>query len=79
MQICTRILDRYILVGGSRFLSMYIQQVAALFEATIGNLKDEGTILTLKPLDTLIQLYAAQVTLRVVYVRVRAVYCVMYR
>jgi hypothetical protein len=53
-------------VGGSRFLSMYIQQVAALFEATIGNLKDEGTILTLKPLDTLIQLYAAQVTLRVV-------------
>lgn len=41
-------------------MSMYLQKVAAIFDLVIGNLKDEGTILALKPLDTLIQLYAAQ-------------------
>jgi len=56
-----RILDRYILVGGVRFMSAYMKEVAALFEALIGNLKEEGTIFVLKPLDTLIQLFAAQV------------------
>jgi len=57
LEISMKILETYLLLGGNEFMAEHATSVAQLFGKVIGNVKDEGTMLVLRPMQTLLQLF----------------------
>ncbi|GAM27321.1 hypothetical protein SAMD00019534_104960, partial [Acytostelium subglobosum LB1] len=56
-QVCMKILEAYILVGGQEFFLAYGNDVVGVLAALLGDIKDSGTNYIIRPIDLIIQMY----------------------
>ncbi|KAL0489570.1 importin-11 [Acrasis kona] len=52
-----KIIDSYTLLGKDQFLNVFQKELCEIFMATLGNLKDHGTILCVNVIETLLVLF----------------------
>ncbi|MCL7037381.1 hypothetical protein MKW94_000954 [Papaver nudicaule] len=57
LQDAVNIIEGYIILGGTEFLSMHASTVAKLLDAVVGNVNDRGLISTLPVIEILIQCF----------------------
>ncbi|XP_026414929.1 importin-11-like [Papaver somniferum] len=57
LQVAVNIIEGYIILGGTEFLSMHASTVAKLLDAVVGNVNDRGLISTLPVIEILIQCF----------------------
>ncbi|XP_071722890.1 uncharacterized protein [Rutidosis leptorrhynchoides] len=55
LKVAASIIEGYIILGGSEFLSLHASSVAKLFDAIVGNVNDRGLLSILPVIDVLIQ------------------------
>lgn len=55
LQVAVTIIEDYIILGGSEFLSMHASSVANILDLVVGNVNDRGLLSTLPVIDILIQ------------------------
>ncbi|XP_044491720.1 importin-11 isoform X2 [Mangifera indica] len=63
LQVAVNIIEGYIILGGSDFLSMHASSVAKLLDLVVGNVNDRGLLTTLPVIDVLIQCFPMEVPL----------------
>ncbi|KAL5742510.1 hypothetical protein ACOSP7_029242 [Xanthoceras sorbifolium] len=61
LQVAVNIIEGYIILGGTEFLSMHASSVAKLLDAVVGNVNDRGLLTTLPVIDILIQCFPVEV------------------
>ncbi|KAJ8753768.1 hypothetical protein K2173_000022 [Erythroxylum novogranatense] len=61
LQVAVSIMESYIILGGSEFLSMHTPTVAKLLDLIVGNVNDRGLLSTLPVIDLLIQCFPVEV------------------
>lgn len=57
MQVAVEIIEDYIILGGSEFLSRHASSVAKLLDMIVGNVNDRGLLSVLPVIDILVQVY----------------------
>jgi len=57
LEVCMKILETYLLLGMSDFMSAYAASVADIFLKVLGNVNDDGTMFVLRALETLLLLF----------------------
>eukprot|EP00271_Cylindrocystis_brebissonii_P019770 TRINITY_DN6200_c0_g1_i2.p1 TRINITY_DN6200_c0_g1~~TRINITY_DN6200_c0_g1_i2.p1 ORF type:complete len:451 (-),score=102.92 TRINITY_DN6200_c0_g1_i2:173-1402(-) len=57
MMVAMKLLESYILIGGSEFLGHHGQSAVKLLDSVIGNVKEKGLMVALNVIDTLIQCF----------------------
>lgn len=55
MQVAVNIIEDYIILGGTEFLSMHASSVAKILDLIVGNVNDKGLLSTLPVIDILVQ------------------------
>lgn len=60
-KVAASIIEGYIILGGSEFLSLHASSVAKLFDAVVGNVNDRGLLSILPVIDVLIQVFFSRV------------------
>ncbi|GMY25532.1 importin-11 [Fagus crenata] len=60
LQVAVSIIEDYIILGGSEFLSMHASSVARILDLVVGNVTDRGILSTLPVIDILIQCFPAE-------------------
>lgn len=55
MQVAVNIVEGYIILGGTEFLSMHASSVAKLLDLVVGNVNDRGLLTVLPVIDILLQ------------------------
>ncbi|KAK0583705.1 hypothetical protein LWI29_001757 [Acer saccharum] len=61
LQVAVNIIEGYIILGGTEFLSMHASSVAKLFDVVVGNVNDRGLLTILPVIDILIQCFPVEV------------------
>ncbi|XP_004296605.1 PREDICTED: importin-11 [Fragaria vesca subsp. vesca] len=61
LQVAVTIIEDYIILGGSEFLSMHASSVANILDLVVGNVNDRGLLSTLPVIDILIQCFPTEV------------------
>ncbi|KAM5552603.1 hypothetical protein ABKV19_025032 [Rosa sericea] len=61
LQVAVTIIEDYIILGGSEFLSMHASSVAKILDLVVGNVNDRGLLSTLPVIDILIQCFPTEV------------------
>ncbi|GAV73577.1 IBN_N domain-containing protein [Cephalotus follicularis] len=61
LEVAVNILEDYIILGGTEFLSVHASSVAKLLDMIVGNVKDKGVLQTLPVIDLLIQCFPVEV------------------
>lgn len=51
--VCMALLVSYVLIGGPSFLQVYFGQIAQFLAAVVDDVREEGTLQALKPVDVL--------------------------
>lgn len=55
LQVAVNIIEGYIILGGSEFLSVHASTIAKLLDLVVGNVNDRGLLSILPVIDILIQ------------------------
>uniref|UniRef100_A0A2P2M4B4 Uncharacterized protein MANES_09G106500 n=1 Tax=Rhizophora mucronata TaxID=61149 RepID=A0A2P2M4B4_RHIMU len=61
LQTAINIVEGYIILGGTEFLSMHVTSVAKLLDLIVGNVNDKGLLSTLPVIDLLVQCFPIEV------------------
>ncbi|OWM81698.1 hypothetical protein CDL15_Pgr007736 [Punica granatum] len=61
LQVAANIIEGYIILGGSEFLSMHASTISKLLNLVVGNVNDRGLLSILPVIDILIQCFPAEV------------------
>ncbi|KAM3737757.1 hypothetical protein ACB098_09G080300 [Castanea mollissima] len=61
LQVAVSIIEDYIILGGTEFLSMHASSVARILDLVVGNVTDKGILSILPVIDILIQCFPAEV------------------
>ncbi|XP_050205030.1 uncharacterized protein LOC126655060 isoform X2 [Mercurialis annua] len=61
LQVAVKIIESYIILGGSEFLNMHASTVAKLLDLIVGNVNDRGLLSILPVIDILIQCFPVEV------------------
>ncbi|XP_065852108.1 uncharacterized protein [Euphorbia lathyris] len=61
LQASVNIIESYIILGGTEFLSVHASSVAKLLDLIVGNVNDKGLISTLPVIDILVQCFPTEV------------------
>ncbi|XP_050372009.1 uncharacterized protein LOC126789957 isoform X2 [Argentina anserina] len=61
LEVAITIIEDYIILGGSEFLSMHVSTVAKILDLVVGNVNDRGLLSTLPVIDILIQCFPTEV------------------
>lgn len=61
LQVAVKLIEGYIILGGTEFLNIHASGVAKLLDLVVGNVNDRGLISTLPVIDILIQCFPMEV------------------
>ncbi|KAM7467952.1 hypothetical protein LguiB_015514 [Lonicera macranthoides] len=61
LKVAASIVEGYIILGGTEFVSMHASSVAKLFDLVVGNVNDKGLLSILPVIDVLIQCFPMEV------------------
>ncbi|KAJ4704392.1 importin-11-like [Melia azedarach] len=61
LQVAVNIVEGYIILGGTEFLSMHASSVAKLLDLVVGNVNDRGLLTVLPVIDILLQCFPIEV------------------
>ncbi|KAF5750804.1 hypothetical protein HS088_TW03G01144 [Tripterygium wilfordii] len=61
LQVAVNIIEGYIVLGGSDFLSVHASALAKLLDLIVGNVNDKGLLATLPVIDILVQCFPIEV------------------
>lgn len=64
LQVSVNIIEDYIILGGSEFLSVHASNIAKILDLVVGNVNDKGLLSVLPVIDILIQVFYFQVSFK---------------